>query len=149
MARRPSWREADVYEIELTNGKRAYAVLLTSPLAAFFKGAYGGRPSDFGAVAFYAMVHHDALGRWVKVARTQPSHSVSMWFFKQDALSGKLRLRHFPSGEEKAASREDVRRHEPAGIWDPEQIEERLAEDGESLVEKMRAFAISTAPPEP
>lgn len=150
MTRRPRWREGDVYEIALANGKRAYAALFESPLAGFFSGVHDSRPTDFGTIAFYAMVHHDALSRWAKVAKFVTTPNVRPWFFKQDAISKKLWLRQPATGVEKPASDEDVMQHEPAVIWNPEQIEERLdREHGPeqfSVLDEMRRFAIRTAP---
>lgn len=153
MPKKQYWTVGDVLEVSLADGKTAYAALLESPLMGFIAGCPVERPRSFESerIAFYAMVHHDAVrtGRWAKVGRWDSLEIVRPWFFKLDALSKKLLLRQHVTGAEKKASAKDIFEHEPAVIWDPEDIEARLVEDCQSgksaTVDDMRQYAVSEA----
>lgn len=153
MPKKQYWTVGDVLVVPLADGKTAYAALLESPLIGFIAGRALQKPCSFegGRIAFYAMVHHDAVrtGRWVKIGRWENIEIVRPWFFKLDALSRKLVLRQHVTGIEKKASVEDIFEHEPAVVWDPEDIEARLVEEGQSgksaTVDEMRRYAVSEA----
>ena len=121
----------DVVEVPL-DGERGYARVLRDPLMAFYalRSAAPLACEDVvkAPVAFTVWVMGSALksGRWRVVGNVPltPDEDVAPWFFKQDAISGKLSL--YRAGTARPATREECEGLERAAVWSAEHVESRL-----------------------
>jgi hypothetical protein len=136
-SRRPR-AEGGVVEINLPDGRFAYAQILSDPLVGFFSGCHEERQSvemfRGRAFEFCLWVHHDAFrsDRWRGIGKISvPEILPKPWFFKQDALSKALSLYQHETGAVREVSVDELSRYEAAAVWDPEQVEQRLLDQCE------------------
>lgn len=125
--------EGAILEIAISGGRFSYAQALSEPLVGFFDGCFSeaqgvenlaGRPFKFSV-----WVHRDAFKRWRQIGNTAVSPGASdQWFYIQDALTKSVELYQHGTGHRRAVDN-DLSDFEAAAIWDPEQIEERLADE--------------------
>ncbi|MFN4288643.1 MAG: hypothetical protein ACK4E3_09140 [Brevundimonas sp.] len=144
--------ENDIIEIELIDGRFAYAQRLTDPLVGFYPGCYGQRQTvetfEGQTFRFCVWVHSDAFAsaRWNVVGTIEPPPNMqNPWFFKQDALSKKLTLYQHQTGKVRTLQVDELFGYEAAAVWDPEHIEQRLIDECEGrsnvFVESMKKRA--------
>ncbi len=127
----------DVLRIELDEGRHSYALVLTSPLVAFFDHL-AERELDMDdvaalPVAFKIWVYSQYLnsGDWPRVGRISLS---SEWLqnplmFKQDAITGALALYHrdfVDTNYERPAKLSECEGLERAAVWGASHVEGRL-----------------------
>ena len=123
----------DVIELPL-DGAWGYARVLRDPLMAFYalraEAPLAWEDVVKAPVAFTVWVMHSAVksGRWRVVGNVPltPTEDVAPWFFKQDAISGKLSL--YRAGAERPATREECEGLERAAVWSAEHVESRLSD---------------------
>ena len=130
-----------VYEIELPDGRFAYAQKLVSPLYAFFDVASERHlaidevlPQN---ILFRIWVRSLAVkdGNWRRIGSRPPAPDllVSPWFQKTDRMNGAVTIyRERPDldqlYEEHLSTREEVADLEPAAVWEAHHISERLVD---------------------
>lgn len=150
MARKGKWAPGGVYEIQLQDDSRCYAVVIEEPLMAFSLGNYSARPSTFESVfaeiAFRVWVHGSAIARgaWPRVASIDLPAEVceSPTFYRFDPLSGRFYL-YVDACSDPEISLEQARGLESAAVWERAHIESRLYDAKRGLenrfVESLRA----------
>ena len=130
-------REGDLIKINLGDDRHCYAQVATEPLIVFFGGVFA---EDIGSediarlpVIFRICVMNDAVkhGRWPVVGWSvlAPENRREPFFFKQDAMTGRLALYHSSfaaTGWERAASLSECAGLECAAVWDAQHEEDRL-----------------------
>ena len=126
--------EGAIYEVALGDGRFSYAQALSDPLMGFYDGCFSeAQPVETIAnrpFKFCVWVHRDAFKRWRKVGDSPvPHESKDQWFFIQDALTKSVELYQHGTGYRRAVDA-PLSNFEAAAIWDPEHIEERLADEG-------------------
>lgn len=130
-------RAGDILKISLGGGVQSYAQVAEEPLIVFFDGAWSEElPIDrvIGLPAlFHIWVHNDAVknGIWPVIGNRPlaPEHAAEPYFYKQDAVTGRLSLYHSnfaDTGWERPASATDCEGLECAVVWDAEHVEDRL-----------------------
>lgn len=125
--------EGTIFEVALSDGRFSYAQVLSDPLIGFFDGCFS-KTQSFETIAsrplrFRVWVHVDAFKRWRQIGHAPvPPEANDQWFFIQDALTKSVELYQHGTGQRRPvdASLSDF---EAAAIWDPEQIEQRLADE--------------------
>jgi hypothetical protein len=130
-------RAGDILKISLGGGVHSYAQVAEEPLIVFFDGAWNeelppGRVIGLTAL-FRIWVHNDAVknGTWPVIGNQPlaPEHAAEPYFYKQDAITGRLSLYHSSfadTGWERPASAADCDGLECAAVWDAEHVEDRL-----------------------
>ena len=130
-------REGDILRIDLGDGRHSYAQVAPEPVVVFFHGTCtADLPPESVArlpVLFrlWVMNHAVTRGRWPVVGRHSlaAENAVEPFFFKQDAISGRLSLYHSSFADtnyERPASLADCQGLECAAVWEPEHVEDRL-----------------------
>jgi hypothetical protein len=132
-------REGDILKVQLTDGSHSYAQVSTEPLIVFFDGLF---TEDLPIeqvpqlpILFRVWVHNHAIrsGVW-PVVGSQPlsaENAREPFFYKQDAITGRLSLYHSTfaeTGWERSASLSECADLECAAVWDAEHILERLSD---------------------
>ena len=121
----------DIYEIELPNGKKAYARLFNECTLAIYTGVYNDyaevpqEESYFRYVSAYKKVLTD--GVWKVVGNRPFSNDDDAWAPPKvvvDAITGKGRLYH--KGEIKPCSFEECKNLEVVAVWDRKHIIDML-----------------------
>jgi hypothetical protein len=137
--RRVRRRECDILKIDLEGERHSYAQVSYDPLLVFFDGAFTeDLPLNHVLqlpVMFRVWVHNDAIkkGIWPVVGK-QPladENSVEPFFYKQDAISGRLFVHHSmfaETGWARPASASECEGLECAAVWEPEGIVNRLCD---------------------
>lgn len=127
----------DIVLIDLGSGRHAYALVADEPLVVFFEGTFDediaveripGLP-----VAFRLWVSNHAItkGTWPVIGSRplQPENAQEPFFYKQDAINGRLSLYHSSfaaTNYERPAALEECRHLESAAVWEPEHVADRL-----------------------
>lgn len=130
-------REGDLLKIDLGDGRQSYAQVAAEPLIVFFEGGSVDElaPEDLSRlpVLFRLWVVNHAVthGRWPVIGRAAltPENREEPFFYKQDAITGKLTLYHsdFAAANwERTATLADCAGLEAAAVWEPEHVEDRL-----------------------
>jgi hypothetical protein len=130
-------REGDLLAIDLGDGRLSYAQVAAEPLMVFFEGCFANNltPEEIGGlpILFRLWVANHAItrGRWSVVGRAAlaPENQEEPFFYKQDAITGRLALYHSSFAKtnwERAASLAECEGLECAAVWEPEHIEDRL-----------------------
>lgn len=130
-------REGDILRINLGDGRHSYAQVAPEPLIVFFDGAYtADRPMESVVrlpVLFRLWVMNHAMTRaaWPVIGHgaLAPENAAEPFFYKQDAISGRLSLYHstFASTNwERPASLTECQGLECAAVWEPEHVVDRL-----------------------
>ena len=127
MARGKKLKLGDIYEIELPNGKKAYARLFKENTLAIYRGIYSDysevpqEETYFRCVSVYKKILTD--GMW-KIVGNRPfgndNHAWAPPKVVVDAITGKGRL--YYKGEIKACSFEECKGLEVAAVWDRNHI---------------------------
>jgi hypothetical protein len=122
-------REGDFVVIDLGDSKHSYAQVAAEPLMLFFDGRFA---NDL-PVLFRLWVSNYAItrGRWPIICRGSlaPENEEEPFFYKQDAITGKLALYHSSFAQtnwERPATFAECEALECAAIWEPEHVEDRL-----------------------
>jgi hypothetical protein len=130
-------RAGDILKINLGGGIHSYAQVAEEPLIVFFDEA-GSEEVQLDRIIrlpalFRIWVHNDAVkkGIWPVIGNQQlaPKHAAEPYFYKQDAVTGRLSLYHSSfadTGWERPASATDCEGLECAAVWDAEHVEDRL-----------------------
>lgn len=127
----------DIVLIGLGSGRHAYAQIADEPLVIFFEGTFD---EDITVeripslpVAFRLWVANRAItqGSWPVIGSRplQPENTEEPFFYKQDAISGRLSLYHSvfaATNYERPASLEECQHLECAAVWEPEHVADRL-----------------------
>ena len=126
--------EGAIYEVALGDGRFSYAQALSDPLVGFYDGCFSeAQPIETIAsrpFKFCVWVHRDAFKRWRQIGESPVPHQGNdQWFFIQDALTKSVELYQHGTGHRRVVDA-PLRNFEAAAIWDPEHIEERLADEG-------------------
>ncbi|MBZ9649955.1 immunity 26/phosphotriesterase HocA family protein, partial [Sphingobium sp. 3R8] len=130
-------REGDLLAIDLDDGRRSYAQVAAEPLIVFFKGCFANNltPEEIVVlpILFRLWVANHAItrGRWsvVEKAALAPENQEEPFFYKQDAITGRLALYHSSFARtnwERAAPLAECEGLECAAVWEPEHVEDRL-----------------------
>lgn len=132
---RPKRRIGDILRIELPDGSKSYARVLGEASFAFYDGRFDKDPEISEIltlpIAFEIAVMKYAVtkGGW-RIIGTAPLELYLQKVrprFIQDALN----VRHFQiyeDGEIRESSREECEGLERCAVWDPEHVEDRLAD---------------------
>lgn len=127
----------DIVLIDLGSGKHAYAQVAAEPLVIFFEGAFDEDiaieriPSLPVAFRLWVANHAITKGAWPVIGSgpLQPENAEEPFFYKQDAISGRLSLYHSAfaaTNYERPASLEECQSLECAAVWEPEHVADRL-----------------------
>ena len=126
--------EGDIFEIPIGDGRFSYAQALSDPLVGFYDGCFSevqavesisGRPFKWRV-----WVQRDAFRRWRRIGNAQvPSQANDQWFYIQDAVTKSVELYQHGTGRRRPVDA-DLGEFEAAAVWDTEQIEERLLDEG-------------------
>lgn len=135
MTKRQQYKVGAIVKVPFEGTRHTYARLLTSPVIAFYDAATDiGLPLDDilpRPILFRIAVMKHAItsGRWtvVGVKPLEPSLQEATIFFRQDATNPDHLFFH-QEGHESPATREDCLKLERAAVWEPEHVEERLAD---------------------
>lgn len=130
-------RDGDLLNIDLGDGRHSYAQVAAEPLIVFFDGAHVDdlSPEEVGRlpVLFRLWVANHAVTRrrWPVIGRfpLAPENREEPFFFKQDAMTGRLALYHSSfaaTNWERAADVTECAGLECAAVWEPEHVEDRL-----------------------
>jgi hypothetical protein len=130
-------REGDLLKIDLGDGCYSYAQVAAEPLVVFFEGGSADdlAPEDLSRlpVLFRLWVANHAVtsGRWPVIGRAALTgeNRAEPFFYKQDAITGGLALYHSnfaATNWERTATLADCAGLEPAAVWEPEHVEDRL-----------------------
>jgi hypothetical protein len=130
-------REGDLLKIALGNNQHAYAQVAAEPLIVFFDGVFTDDPSPDQiaslSVLFRLLVANHAVkrGRWPVVGRAMlaSEDQEEPFFYKQDAITGRLTLYHSSFAHtnwERAATLAECIGLENAAVWEPKHVEDRL-----------------------
>ena len=125
--------EGAVFEIQMSEGRLAYAQALSEPLVGFYEGCFSN-PQPAESIAghpfkFRLWVHRDAFKLWRQIgAAPIPAEANDQWFYIQDALTKSVELYQHGTGYRRPVDA-PLGDFEAAAIWDPEQIKERLADE--------------------
>ena len=130
-------REGDLLKIDLGDERHSYAQVAAEPLVVFFDGSFAlDLPPDQIAsltVLFRIWVANHAIkrGRWPVVGRAvlAPDDRKEPFFYKQDAITGRLTVYHSSFAQtnwERAATLAECGDLENAAVWEPEHVEDRL-----------------------
>ncbi|RYF10583.1 MAG: hypothetical protein EOO77_21235 [Oxalobacteraceae bacterium] len=130
-------REGDLLKIDLGDGRQSYAQVAAEPLIVFFERASADdlAPEDVSRlpVLFRLWVANHAVtrGRWQVIGRAPlgPEIRLEPFFYKQDAVTGRLSLYHsmFSATDwERTATLGECDGLEAAAVWEPEHVEDRL-----------------------
>lgn len=125
--------EGAILEIAIGGGRFSYAQALSEPLVGFFDGCFSesqgvenlaGHPFKFTV-----WVHRDAFKRWRQIGNAAvPPEASDQWLYIQDALTKSVELYQYGTGRRRAVD-SNLGDFEAAAIWEPEQVEERLADE--------------------
>lgn len=131
---RTRWVEGAILEVPLGGGRFSYAQALSDPLIGFYEGCFSEvQPVETISdrqFKFRVWVHHDAFKRWRRIGNASvPPQANDQWFYIQDALTKSVELYQHGTGHRRPVDA-DLGRFEAAAVWDPEQIEERLVDEG-------------------
>ena len=132
--------EGSIVQISLGQGKAALAIVLGEPrLAVFDRQFEEGKDPDLAAlrnlpIAFQLMVMNSAVteGRWPIVACVPVPSDLEAppAFCKQDEITGRLSIyqevEELAPHYERDATLEECRGLEPAAVWEPEHVEDRI-----------------------
>ncbi|WP_088184356.1 immunity 26/phosphotriesterase HocA family protein [Sphingobium sp. Z007] len=130
-------REGDLLAIDLEDGRRSYAHVAAEPLIVFFEGCFTDNltSEEIGGLPILCRLwvanHAITKGRWSIVGRAAlaPENQEEPFFYKQDAITGRLSLYHSSFAQtnwERAASLAECEALECAAVWEPEHVEDRL-----------------------
>lgn len=124
----------DVLEIPLGRGQVGFALVLESPLVAFFNVSAG--PTELSAAdvarypaAFRIWVMHQPItdGEWPVIGHIDVAKefAVPPWFFNEDPISGKITV-CTGNAEERIPLPGEVDNLERAAVWSACHVEDRL-----------------------
>lgn len=127
----------DIVRIDLGSGLHTYAQIADEPLVIFFEGAFEEEiaveciPSLPVAFRLWVSNHAITRGTWPVVGSRPllPEKAEEPFFYKQDAISGRLSLYHSSfaaTNYERPASLEECQHLECAAVWEPEHVVDRL-----------------------
>ena len=125
--------EGAIFEIPISGGRFAYAQALGEPLIGIYEGCFSD-PQAAESIASHPFrlrlwVHRDAFKRWRQIGNAPiPVDANDQWFYIQDALTKSVELYQHGTGHRRQVDA-PLSDFEAAAIWDPEQIEERLADE--------------------
>lgn len=131
--RRSRWTEGAIFEVALSDGRFSYAQALSDPLVGFYDG-YFSEAQSVETVAgspfrFRVWLHGDAFKRWHQIGTAPvPPEANDQWLFIQDALTKSVELYQHGTGQRRPVDG-SLGDFEAAAIWDPEQVEQRLADE--------------------
>lgn len=125
--------EGAVFEVPVSGGRFTYAQALSEPLVGFYEGCFSdAQPVESIAGLPFKLrlwVHRDCFKRWRKIGTAPVAAEVNdQWFYIQDALTKSVELYQHGTGLRRPVDA-PLGDFEAAAIWDPEQIEERLADE--------------------
>jgi len=124
----------DIVSIQIGDNSYAYGWVLEEPLVAFFDYKCDVMSPDLSTVlnkpvAFriWVMNHAITSGNWPILGnKTPPPHLLSApVFYKQDSLTGKYYIT-YDGSEEIPSTAKDCENIEPAAVWEPEHVVDRL-----------------------
>lgn len=135
--RRVKRKVGDILRIDMGDGQHTYAQVAADPLVVFFEGIFTGAVSVDEIVtlpvAFTLNVFRHAVtkGIWPVVGSRplEPENRREPFFYKQDAISGRLFLHHSSFAEQNyecSATLEECIGLECAAVWEPEHVVDRL-----------------------
>lgn len=127
----------DIVRVDLGSGRHAYAQVAYEPLIIFFEGTFDEEmaveriPSLPVAFRLWVSNHAITKGTWQVIGSGPllPENAEEPFFYKQDAISGRLSLYHsaFAATDyERPASLEECQLLECAAVWEPEHVVDRL-----------------------
>jgi len=124
--------EGSLLEITLAGNQKAYARVLRDPLFAFYL-IDEDRPIEknhfvtaLPIFTLAVMKHAATSGRWPVIAKwpLEKELTTPIPFFMQDRITGKLSL--YIEGVIRPAAITECLELEPAAVWEPEHVEDRL-----------------------
>lgn len=127
----------DILLIDLGSGRHAYGQVADEPLVIFFEGTFDEEiaieriPSLPVAFRLWVSSHAITKGTWPVIGARPllPENAEEPFFYKQDAISGRLSLYHSAfatTNYERPASLEECQHLECAAVWEPEHVVNRL-----------------------
>ena len=125
--------EGAVFEIPICGDRFAYAQALSDPLVGFYEGCFSDAQSveKVADLSFRLRlwVHRDAFKQWRQIGNAPVAVGADdQWFYIQDALTKSVELYQHGTGLRRPVDA-PIGDFEAAAIWDPEHIEERLADE--------------------
>lgn len=141
--------EGAIYEVAINGRGFSYAQALSDPLVGFYDGWFSeaqsvetiaGRPFKFRV-----WVHRDAFKRWRRIgdAPVLPQAN-DQWFYIQDAQTKSVELYQHGTGQRRAVDA-CLGDFESAAVWEPEHVEERLADEGSGQINRHVAAMLERA----
>lgn len=124
----------DIFQISGFSGKNVYGRVLPEAFVAIYSGVFDDEieVSDLlsNDIIFKVPVMNYAItsGRWKVVNHVELSPELlkPIKLFKRDRISKKLYI--YERGEQRPATKEEVRNLECAAVWEPEHVEQRISD---------------------